>query len=110
VKVKKGIGGKKGKFIRLNSTRKTLKIWSALRQYFPTNKVEIYIDKENELLGLKPVEQDGFTFYDGLVSCSELYEKYSIESGLYPVEWSEKHGMLIAKIRFMRESKPNNDC
>jgi hypothetical protein len=44
--------------------------------------------------------------HNGKVTCNELFNKYPVKSGLYPAEWSEKYGMLIAKIRFMRESKP----
>jgi hypothetical protein len=107
VKIDKGVGKPKGKFIRLNEKWRTMKIWNELAEkYFPNNRVEIYVDSENELIGLKPVDKGGFLMHNGKVTCNELFNKYPVKSGLYPAEWSEKDGMLIAKIRFMRESKP----
>ena len=64
-------------------------------KYFDSNKIRIFIDKENSLLGLKSGDE-GYTLFDERIMTKKL--RGIIENGYYPAEWSEEHEMLIAKI------------
>jgi len=79
----------------------SLRIPKPLREkYFPERKLNIYVDRENKLLGLQPRPKGVFKIYsDGTVWSSEL-TRYRIKPGTYRSNWSEEHGMLIIEVEF----------
>ena len=78
-----------------------LRIPKPLREkYFSEYRLDIFVDRENKLLGLQPHSEGAFKIYrDGSIWCSEL-GKYKIKPGTYQSNWSGEYKMLIAEIEF----------
>lgn len=95
-KLERSVPRREGDYVTVLEER--LHLWaSSRRKHFPDKRVEIYIDKENKLLGLKPVKEGGMAISVGGIRCKSL-SPYKIKLGRYPVRWSDKHKMLIAEI------------
>lgn len=67
-----------------------------LMTHFPDNKTELYFDKENLLLGIKPVAQNGLSMSRRRVNLPDSFHKYNVKIGVYSVTWNGE--MLIAKV------------
>lgn len=77
---------------------------SNLMQYFPSGTLRAFIDIKNKKIGLQDSGPINIRYsYCGsnliVVNIAE-FKKYKIKRQRYPIKWSDKHRMVIAKIEF----------
>ena len=83
--------------IRFKSDGKKLISKDLRDKYFCKEKVAVFLDKENKLLGLKTNDK-GYKFSRyGIITCKKLL-RLGLKVGYYTGEWNEKHQMVIASI------------
>lgn len=66
-------------------------------EYFDTDKVAVFIDEENNLLGLKPSDKGYKLTVKGRVWCNKIVH-LGVKTGTYTASWSAKHQMVIIPI------------
>lgn len=84
--------------MRINPEARIILISKPLRdKYFTDKKVNILIDEEEKLLGLKPAE-NGYRFDGyGRIKCRAILEV--LPAGMYPATWNAKTKVLIVDLK-----------
>lgn len=65
--------------------------------YFETEKIAVFIDEENNLLGLKSSAKGYKLTVKGRVWCNKIVN-LGVKTGTYTASWNTKHRMVIAPI------------